>query len=142
MYCVQASQDGLGGILSVLTFGLLGRDKGVKRSDAEKAVQQIYLELLLRDPLNPRDPGMKGFVNCLVAGWCDVDFVRTEILKSPEFRELQEKLVTQELERAKQFSGSSTFAFGLPALPSVVAGVPLPVIIGGVVLLFLMMKKR
>ena len=121
---MYASQDGLGA-------------KGVKRSDAKKAVQQIYLELLLRDPFDPYDFGAKGKVDCLVEGWCDVDFLRTEVLKSDEFRALQEKMASQTREQA-QATLSPGFVGGLP---SAIAGVPLPYIIGGVALLLLVRKR-
>ena len=114
--------------------------KGVKRADAKKAVQQIYLELLLRDSLDPWDSGAAGYINCLVDGWCDVDFIRTEVLRSDEFRTLQGKMAMQQRgqarEQVRQAAVSSAFE-----IPSAIAGVPLPYIIGGVALLLLARKR-
>lgn len=140
MYTENHSPPGLGAWSwkQWLTFGLVGGG-GVKREDAEGAVNQIYLELLERPAIG--DPGSVPYVDCLVNGECDVDFVRTEVLSSPEFRALQEGRVQRELEtrRATTPSVAPGFAAGLP---SSIAGIPLTYIIGGVAALFLLKKKR
>lgn len=146
MYTRQSS-SGLGawGWKQWLTFGIVGGD-GVKREDAIGAVNQIYLELLERPAIG--DPGSVGFVDCLVSGECDVDFVRTEVLSSPEFQRLQEVRVRKELEaRRATTSAMAPGAAGaaLPGLvaglPSSVAGIPLTYIIGGFAALLLLRKK-
>ena len=140
MYTRQPS-SGLGGWKKWLTFGLV--DGGVKGEDAIGAVNQIYLELLERPAIG--DPGSEAYVDCLVSGECDVDFVRTEVLSSPEFRTLQEGRVRKELEVRRATTPARAPGVALPGLvaglPSSIAGIPLTYIIGGVAVLFLLKKK-
>lgn len=96
--CDDSSRSGLGFPIVPIIMGVVsvvGAVKAKKKSskisdaDAKSAVQQVYLELLERDPWNPNDPGAMGYVNCLLEGWCDVDFIRTEVLKSKEYKDVQ-----------------------------------------------------
>ncbi len=125
-----------------MTFGLVGG--GVKREDAAGAVNQIYLELLERPAID--DPGSVGFVDCLVSGDCNVDFVRTEVLSSPEFQAKQAGRVKKELEARQAATPTTAPSFTIPGvvagLPSSVAGIPLTYIIGGFAALLLLKKKR
>lgn len=133
------TSSGLGGWLEILTFGLLG-NSDIKRKDADSAVNQIYLELLERPSID--DPGSEGFVRCLMTRECNVDFVRTEVLSSPEFRALQEGRVRRELEARTSRVSDVTFSGLVAGLPSSVAGIPLMYIVGGVAALLLLKKKR
>jgi hypothetical protein len=129
--------------------------KGVSKDEAKRAVQNIYLELLLRDPWGtPYDQGAEGYVNCLTEGWCNTDFVRTEVIKSSEYKD-------KELARAQSVYGtggtaSSAAAGGSSAaMPydassyapiggitsMTVAGIPVVYLAGGVVLLMLLKKR-
>ena len=121
---------------------LIHRQIPVRREAAVGAVNQIYLELLGRESLN--DPGAVPYVDCLVDRSCDVDSIRTEILQSPEFRTVQDKRASSEREQARQqAAGETTSPLALlGGIPSTIAGVPLPYIIGGVGLLLLLRKKR
>jgi len=134
----------------------LGAAPKVSRDEAKRVVQSIYLELLLRDPWSPYDAGAEGYVNCLVEGWCNPDFVRTEVIKAPEYRD-------KELARAQKvyappggaIPGSSlvpSSSFGARApdyapmdgggiTSMTVAGIPVLYLAGGLVLL-MMLKKR
>ncbi len=127
----------------------LGAAPRISQKEAKRAVQTVYLELLLRDPWSPHDEGAMGYVNCLVEGWCDVDFVRTELIRSQEYKD-------KELARAQRVYGALTESgmvttSGLPALPSSpmgggilgmsVGGIPLPYLAGGLVLLMLLKKR-
>jgi len=144
MYTYRQPSSGLGAWnwKQWLTFGIAGG--GVKREDAVGAVNQIYLELLERPAIG--DSGSVGFVDCLMSGECDVDFVRTEVLSSPEFRTLQESRVRKELEARQATTPSMAPGVTLPGLvarlPSSVAGIPLMYIIGGGVAALLLLKKR
>lgn len=118
--------------------------------EAKRTVQNIYLELLLRDPWNKAtyDAGAEGYVNCLVDGWCDTDFVRTEVIKSPEYAD-------KEMARAQRVyapggavpssapGGYSSFApmdwGGIMSMS--VAGIPIVYLAGGLVLLMMLKKK-
>jgi hypothetical protein len=135
----------------------LGAAPKVSRDEAKRAVQNIYLELLLRDPWSPYDAGAEGYVNCLVEGWCNTDFVRTEVIKSPEYRD-------KELARAQQVYGAAPAAgsslvpspgapsYGSPSYGSPmamdggitsmsIAGIPVVYLAGGLVLLMLLKKR-
>jgi len=127
----------------------LGKAPKVSKEEAKRAVQSIYQELLLRDPWNPYDAGAEGYVNCLVGGWCETDFVRTEVIKSAEYKD-------KELARAQAVYGAPTQSgmvttSGLPLLPGTsmgggimdmsIAGIPLPYLAGGLVLLMLLKKR-
>lgn len=121
----------------------------VSPEDARNAVQQIYLELLERDPLNPYDPGIEGHADCLVKRQCTVDTIRTGILQGPEFRELQERkaarvygaAATGAAAGSSPSSGAAAFApssfpsFGLGGLEQY-----LPLAIGGFVLLMFLRR--
>ena len=135
----------------------LGAAPKISKDEAKRAVQSIYLELLLRDPWNPYDAGAEGYANCLVEGWCNTDFVRTEVIKSGEYRD-------KELARAQKVyaaapggalpSGGSSL---VPSLPSsggyyppmdaggitsmTIAGIPVLYLAGGLVLLMLLKKR-
>lgn len=97
--------------------GGLGASKGVSKDQAKKAVQSIYLELLLRDPWNPYDAGAEGYVNCLIEGWCSTDFVRQELIKSSEYRD-------KELQRAQAVYGPGGSASSALVPGSVAASMP------------------
>ena len=126
----------------------LGKTPAVSQEEAKRAVQAIYQELFLRDPWNPYDAGAEGYVKCLTEGWCTTDFVRTEALKSDEYRD-------KELQRAQKVYGTapggalpSSGAPGYAAAPSdggifgmTVAGIPIVYLAGGVVLLMLLKKR-
>jgi len=132
----------------------LGAAPKISKDEAKRAVANIYLELLLRDPWNPYDAGAEGYVNCLVEGWCNTDFVRTEVIKSGEYRD-------KELARAqKVYATAPSGAFpsgGSSLVPSsggyyppmdaggitsmTVAGIPIVYIAGGLVLLMLLKKR-
>lgn len=143
------------------TSGLSGLGKAAKisKDEAKRAVQSVYLELLLRDPWNPYDAGAEGYVNCLTEGWCDVDFVRTELIKSAEYRDKELARATKVYAAAAAPGGaipgsslvpSSGSSFGAPGYAPVdgggimsmtVAGIPIVYLAGGLVL-FMMLKKR
>lgn len=124
----------------------LGKAPKVSQEEAKRAVQAIYLELFLRDPWNPYDAGAEGYVKCLTEGWCTTDYVRTEALNSPEYRD-------KELQRAQKVYGTAPGG----ALPSsgapgyapmdggitsmTIAGIPIVYLAGGVVLLMLLKKR-
>jgi len=134
----------------------LGAAPKVSKDEAKRAVANIYLELLLRDPWNPYDAGAEGYVNCLVEGWCNTDFVRTEVIKSGEYRD-------KELARAQKVyaaapggalpSGGSSFVpssgdyspyapMGGGGIMSMeVGGIPIVYLAGGLVLLMLLKKR-
>lgn len=115
--------------------------KGVSKDVAKTAVQNIYLELLLRDPWNPYDAGAEGFVNCLVEGWCSTDFVRQEVIKSPEYAD-------KELARAQAVygAGGTASSAAMPYSPlggimsMTVAGIPVVYLAGGLLLLSLLRR--
>ena len=141
-------QDGLGFPIGLAIAGgsaLFGALKGKKkpkvtREDAESAVRQVYLELLERDPFDPVDPGAEGYVTCLLEGWCDVDFVRTEVLKSPEFRNLQTRKAQAAFATPAQAGFVSTSGL-LPSLPEGLdVGRIFPYALGAIVLLSLMRR--
>lgn len=154
MYCpTDRTCDGLGfPFIPLIAAGVStaisalrskGKDK-VTSQDAENAVRQIYLELLEREP----DPGSQGFADCLVNGSCDVDFVRTEILKSPEYHDLQVRKATAAYAPESPGYTPTAGGGGSSALPSVsslssmsIGGIPLPYLVGGV-LLFSLLKGR
>lgn len=123
----------------------------VTKDDAKSAVQQIYLELLERDPWNPYDKGAEGYVNCLVEGWCNIDFVRTEVLKAPEYKDVQTRKAVAAYGPTQ--SGSVTTS-GLPAVPGSaggfnlstltamqVGGIPVLYLAGGLVVFSLLRRK-
>jgi hypothetical protein len=132
----------------------LGAAPKVSRDEAKRAVQSIYLELLLRDPWSPYDAGAEGYVNCLVEGWCNTDFVRTEVIKAPEYRD-------KELARAQQVyaptsAAASSYVPGASSPSSggyyppmdaggitsmSIAGIPVLYLAGGLVLLMLLKKR-
>lgn len=132
----------------------LGAAPKVSRDEAKRVVQNVYLELLLRDPWSPYDAGAEGYVNCLTGGWCNPDFVRTEVIKAPEYRD-------KELARAQKVYGAapggavpgSSFApssgdsspyapMGGGGIMSMeVGGIPIVYLAGGLALL-MMLKKR
>lgn len=150
---VMAAVSAVGAIV-----GSRRRKPKVTREEAKRAVQAIYLELLSRDPWDPYDAGAEGYVNCLVEGWCDVDFVRTEVLKAPEYRDVEMRRAAQVYGLAPGASAGispvPTVGGGLapslapvggplaPAggIPSEVFGIPIVYLIGGVALLMLMRR--
>jgi len=160
-------RDGLGIPVLPIVMGvgsavaaIVGKKKKPKvmREAAKSAVAQIYLELLGRDPWNPYDAGAEGFVNCLVEGWCETDFVRTEVLKSSEYRDVEMRRAAQAY-GALPAGGALVPAGGVPAaalapgsaagglapfsgggIPSTIAGIPLVWLIGGVALLMLLRR--
>lgn len=148
-------RDGLGFPIVPIIMGassLVGLFKGKKgkpkvtEADAKKAVQQIYLELLERDPWNPHDAGAMGYVQCLVEGWCDTDFVRTEVLKSKEYHDVQQRKAAAAYGAAPGATPSSSSAGVLsPSFGSAFGGLNLgpyaPYLIGGVVLLMLLRRR-
>lgn len=156
MYVRNPELDGLG--FPVFTLIMLGtavaglfrhpKKPKVTKEQAKTAVQQIYLELLERDPWNPYDAGAEGYVNCLVEGWCNTDFVRTEVLKAPEYRDVQMRKAAKAYGPAE--SGAVTTS-GLPLVPGApsfqsltsmtVAGIPVVYIVGGIVLLSLLKRR-
>jgi hypothetical protein len=130
----------------------LGAEPTVSREEAKRAVRSIYLELLLRDPWDPYDAAAEGYVNCLTGTpWrCDIDFVRTEVIASPEYKD-------KELARARAVYGAPVQSgvvttSGLPPLPGAapagggimemsIGGIPLPYLAGGLVLLMLLKRR-
>jgi hypothetical protein len=136
----------------------LGKGPKVSEEEARRVVQTIYQELLLRDPWAPgSSPGGKGgkpgydtvalsYVNCLVDRWCDVDFVRAEVIQSAEYKE-------KDLARARavyggpaQSGAGTTSPATSPAsvgglMDTTIGGIPLPYLAGGLVLL-MFLKKR
>lgn len=127
----------------------LGKKAAVSKDEAKRTVQAIYQELLLRDPWNPYDAGAEGYVNCLVEGWCTPDFVRTEVIKAPEYAE-------KELQRAQAVYASGAPAGASPSsggyapamssfaggIPSSIGGIPIVALVGGLALLMLLKGKR
>lgn len=163
MQCVQCvPRDGLGfPIVPIImgasaVAGLFMKKKGSKltEADAKKLVQQIYLELLEREP----DPGAQGYIDCLIKGaqhdpdkgWCDVDFIRTELLKSPEYRDLQVRKAQEAYGLAPGAAPGLAPSPGAPAsgvyppagggIPGEIFGIPLIYVIGGVALLMFMRR--
>jgi hypothetical protein len=137
----------------------LGKGPKVSEEEARRVVQTIYQELLLRDPWAPGSvgPGGKGgkpgydtdtvalsYVNCLVDRWCDVDFVRAEVIQSAEYKD-------KELARARAVyggpaqSGAGTTSPGAASggglLETTIGGIPLPYLAGGLVLLMLLKRR-
>lgn len=150
MYCRTAQPGGLGFPFALVGLGvsaaisaLKGRkgEPKVSQADAEKVVRQTYLELLEREP----DAASQGYVDCLVEGWCDVDFIRTEILKSPEYRDVQTRKAVATYAPTNQSGFAPTSGGALPSVSSLasmsIGGIPLPYVVGGV-LLFSLLKGR
>lgn len=159
MYMVPSPRpDGLNGILSVLTFGLVGGGKKFSESEARSAVQQIYLELLGREP---DYPAAQGYVDCAREGKnCPtlsggkkippderiVD-IRTHILRSPERADFQRRQLSAEMTEFTSTAGGDTSALASPGsfsfaeIPSEVGGIPIAYFVGGFALL-LLLKKR
>lgn len=123
-------------------------------ADAKKAVQQVYLELLEREP---DYPGAQGYVDCLIKGaqhdpsrgWCDVDFIRTELLKSQEYQDLQLRKAQQVYGVAPGAAQGLAPSQGAPGyypptggggVPGEIFGIPLVYLIGVVALLMLMKR--
>lgn len=152
MYCPTCTRTptGLGFPFALIGVGVSaaisalkakgGKNK-VSRTDAEKVVRQTYLELLEREP----DPESEGYVNCLVEGWCDVDFVRTEVLKSPEYQDLQIRKATA-VYAPEAGAYTPTTGGAAPSLASFtsmsIGGIPLPYLLGGVLVLSLLKGRR
>lgn len=166
MQCVQAvPRDGLGFPIIPIVMGVVsavGALKGKgggkpKEADAKEAVRQIYLELLGREP----DPGAKGYIDCLIKGaqhdpnkgWCDVDFIRTEILKGSEYRDVEMRKAREAYGLAPGGALPSSGAPGAapyppgagpypPAgdAPGTIFGIPILYVVGGVALLMLMKR--
>lgn len=156
MQCVQAvPRDGLGLPIVPVVIGAVSAIGGLFRGapkvteeDAKSAVRQIYLELLEREP----DAGAQGYIDCLYKGaqhdpsrgWCDVDFIRTELLKSQEYRDLQAR-------KAAAVYGAPAPAAGFApggALPTgegistmTIAGIPIVYLAGGLALLMLLRRS-
>lgn len=153
MYCYS---DGLG-------LWPFGGGEQMSRADAERVVKQIFLEILEREPSQDslRDPKRAGhYVDCLVKrhdkslgerrfgpGTCSVDDIRTNVLNSEEYRQLQMRKAEAVYGAAPSGSDSS-----LPGAPggggvpgfSALGGIDLsrhwPYILGGVVLITLLKK--
>ncbi|MGH7259945.1 MAG: hypothetical protein ACREI9_04605 [Nitrospiraceae bacterium] len=132
--------------------GGLGAAK-YSEAQAKQAVQQVFLEILEREP---NYPGVQGYVDCLLErenkknfgpGSCNVDDLRTMVLQSQEYRDLQARKAAA-VYGAPAESGMVTTS-GLPFLPGAeggimsmsVGGIPLPILAGGLVLLMLLKKK-
>lgn len=113
---------------------LLKKKPKVTEADAKNAVQQVYLELFGRDPWSPYDRGAEGYVKCLVEGWCDIDFVRTELLKSQEYRDVQTR------KAQAVFAPAATGAPVLSLPGGLDVGGILPYALGGI-LLFSLLKR-
>lgn len=162
MQCVQCvPRDGLGFPIVPIIMGasavaglFMKKKTKLTEADAKKLVQQIYLELLEREP----DPGAQGYIDCLIKGaqhdpnkgWCDVDFIRTELLKSPEYRDLQVLKAQQAYGLAP--GAAPGLAPGAPGalpqggypptggIPGEIFGIPLIYVAGAVALLMLMRR--
>lgn len=149
-----APRDGLGlpivpiimGVSAIVGLFRKPKKPKVTKEDAKNAVEQIYLELLERDPWNPYDQGAEGYVNCLVEGWCNTDFVRTEVLKAPEYRDVQARKAakvygtTPPVPMSGAPGAPPPSAFG-DLIPPTIGGIPTAYVAGGLVLLMLLKRK-
>jgi hypothetical protein len=136
----------------------LGKGPKVSEEEARRVVQSIYQELLLRDPWAPGSVGPAGkggkpgydtvalsYVNCLVDRWCDVDFVRTEVIQSAEYKEKDLARARAVYGGAPPKPGAGTTSPGAASvgglLETTIGGIPLPYLAGGLVLLMLLKKR-
>lgn len=155
-------RDGLGFPVLPIAMGasaLVGLFKGKPSQEkmtperAKSLVRQISLEILEREP---DYPGMQPYVDCLVkredrslgdarfgAGTCNVDDLRTNMLQSDEYRNLQQKkaAIAYGVDPATVASSGDAAVLS-PALASPLAGLGpyAPYILGGVVLLMLLRR--
>lgn len=107
--CGESSNSGLGfPIVPIImgvgaAIGALKKNKGPKLTevDAKAAIRQLFLEILEREPDYPAN---QPRVDCLLRredkslgqerfgpGTCNIDDLRTELLQSPEYKDLQMK---------------------------------------------------
>jgi len=119
-----------------------------QEEEAKRVVRSIFLEFLLRDPFAEgpeQTKGAMGYVNCLVEGWCDADFVRTEILGSQEYKDKELARARAVYGGAPPKPGAGTTSPGAASvgglLETTIGGIPLPYLAGGLVLLMLLKKR-
>lgn len=139
------------------TGGLAGLGKAkVSQDEAKRTIQQIFLEILEREP---DYPGAQSMVDCLLSrendknfgpGSCNVDDLRTNVLKSQEYRDLQARKAAAvygaPAPSGSPGSASSSFyptdGGGGGIMSMTVAGIPIVYLAGGLVVLLMVMKKK
>jgi hypothetical protein len=86
-----------------------------------------------------------GYVNCLAEGSCDVDFVRSELIRSAEYKEKDLARARAVYGGAPPKPGAGTTSPGAASvgglLETTIGGIPLPYLAGGLVLLMLLKKR-
>jgi hypothetical protein len=142
---MYAYTSGLGASVAETKARLSAEVRARAAEQAKRTVQTLFLELLLRDPFAQgpeQTAGAMGYVNCLAEGSCDVDFVRSELIRSAEYKD-------KELARAravyggpaKPGAGTTSPASVGGLLETTIGGIPLPYLAGGLVLLMLLKRR-